>query len=364
MFAGVLVAALFPLAPVLALSPSLIWPPHGWIVDTFTPNFRWSGSGYTHLLVHRTGTDIPSVDAILGPGIDSFVALSPLAPGTSYQWRVRSNPLSPSQSPYTWSPWTSEWGFSTTGSPPSWASASFVALAAPASGAIADRINPTLSFRIPAGTQQVELLLIPSYNPNAAVSVVGPATNDIALPAPPTWYGMLGGTTYYWRVRATNQTGVLPRDHPSWSPWSETWNFRTPMPSGATVYPVSPNQRQRAGTLTPTLVWADTQPANFYYEVQVSHDPNFITDPWQAIAMVYWEIRHGGVTNPPNSYAIPRDFPLSPGVGYYWRVRPRTGENPAAVPWSPTWSFISPGVSGTASVPLARAVDQAVTVAQ
>ncbi|MBI4498291.1 MAG: hypothetical protein HY689_10365 [Chloroflexi bacterium] len=353
-----LAAALFPLATATAQSPSLAWPPDGWTVDILTPNFRWTGSGYTHLLVQRVGGEVPAVDVILAPGIDSFVPLAPLNPGATYRWRIRSNPLSPGQSPYTWTQWTGEWRFSTTGAPPSWATASHVALAAPVNGTTLDRINPTLAFRLPPGAQQLELVLIPSYNPNAAITLVRPATSEMTLPAPPAWYGMLPGTTYYWRVRATNQTGPLPADHPSWSAWSETWSFRTPIPSGATARPVSPDQGRVASSLAPTLVWGDAQPANFYYEVQVSRDPNFVTDPLRATAMVYWEVRHGGLTTPPNSYTVPSAFPLYPGVTYYWRVRPWSGDNPAAVAWSSTWSFISPGVSGAGSAPQAATTGQ------
>lgn len=351
LFIAVIVAALSPHAPAFALSPSLVWPPNGWTVDTVTPALRWSTAGYTHLVVRRDGSDIPAIDTILGSGIDSYVPAPPLSSGTTYRWRIRSNPLSPSQSPYTWTSWTGEWTFKTTGPPPSWASASFVALAGPVNGAMTDRVNPTLSFRVPAGSRQIEFVLIPSYNTSATMSVVGPVTNEITLSAPPVWYGMLPGTTYYWRVRATDETIALPPDHPAWSGWSETWSFRTPHPSGTTAYAVTPYSGQLAGSLTPTLVWGDTEASNFYYEVQMSRDPNFVTDPQRATAMVYWEIRHGGVTSPRNSYTVPREYPLYPGVNYYWRVRQRTGDNGSPVGWSPTWSFISPGASGIASIP-------------
>jgi hypothetical protein len=340
------------LAPPAAVSQgaALVWPPNGWALDTLTPTLRWAGSGYTHLFVQRVGAQSPTIDTVLGPGIDQHAPLSPLAAGATYRWRIRSNPLSPSQSPFSWSQWTPEWTFSTPARPASWSASAQVAPLGPASGSLVEQVNPMLSFRLPPGAQQVEIMLIPASNPSGGVSIVQPAATEIALPAPPHWYWMLPGTTYYWRVRASNQAGDLPREHPSWTPWSDTWSFRTPMPGGESVYPLQPAPHAVADSLLPTLVWGDTTGTNFYYEIQLSRDPNFVTDPLAARAMVYWEVRHGGFSSPRNSYTVPSGYPLTPGVTYYWRVRPRSGDNPASVGWSKTWSFITPGATGSARV--------------
>ena len=47
--------------------------------------------------------------------------------------------------------------------------------------------------------------------------------------------------------------------------------------------------------------------------------------------------------------AQPSRTPLTPGVTYFWRVRPRSGDNPASVGWSRTWSFVTPGSTGAGS---------------
>ncbi|MCX6021720.1 MAG: hypothetical protein NTZ05_08310, partial [Chloroflexi bacterium] len=316
-----------------------VWPPNGWTVDTLTPTLRWSNTGYTHLWVQRTGATSPAVDSVFGPGINEHAPLISLTPGATYHWRIRSNPLSPSTSPFSWGPWSGDWTFATPARPASCASAAPSLQYGPANGAKLEQVNPTLTFKLPSEAQQVEVLLIPSYNPTAAVSIVRPAISELRLPAPPQWYGMLPGTTYYWRLRANNLAGAVPGDDPSWGPWTETWSFQTPMPSGSTVYPTV----RSVTSLTPTLTWGDSTPTNFYYEVQLSRDSQFISDPFRATAMVYWEVRHGGMTTPPNSYTVPASYPLTPGVTYFWRVRPRSGDNPAAVPWSSTWSFVTPG---------------------
>lgn len=343
--------------PPVAVSQgaALAWPPDGWAVDTLQPELRWTGSGYTHLIVHRVGAQTPTVDTVFGPGLDRHTPISPLAAGASYKWKVRSNPLSPSQSPFSWGPWTPEWTFSTPARPASWSSAAQVAPLGPASGAQLEQVNPTLAFRTPPGAQQIELLISPAFNPAAAISIYLPAVDAFTLPAPPQWYGILPGSTYYWRVRASNMAGALPREHPSWTAWSDTWSFHTPMPNGASAYPTWPAHGGAADSLAPALQWDDTHGTNFYYEIQLSRDPNFVTDPLAATAMVYWEVRHGGLTHPRNSYTVPDGYPLTPGVTYYWRVRPRSGDNPAAVPWSKTWSFTTPGATGSGSTQSAAA---------
>lgn len=75
-------------------------------------------------------------------------------------------------------------------------------------------------------------------------------------------------------------------------------------------------------------------------EVQVSRDPAFGADP--GAPFLYWELRHGGITNPPNSYSIPEQYPLEPGTTYHWRVRPRVQGDGTAVGWSESWSFRTP----------------------
>src|SRR5579885_3366850 len=90
-------------------------------------------------------------------------------------------------------------------------------------------------------------------------------------------------------------------------------------------------------SLQPVLTWRAQDPAVWYVEVQVSKDPAFSNGPGSP--PLYWELRHGGVTNPPNSYAIPAARPLEPGAIYYWRVRPRIQGGGDPMPWSPANRF-------------------------
>ena len=91
-------------------------------------------------------------------------------------------------------------------------------------------------------------------------------------------------------------------------------SFKTPPASSSTITPVAPPAFGEVSTLTPTLTWANTNAAVFYYEVQVSKDYEFGPN-----AFLYSEYVHGGASTPPNSYVIPAAFPLETGEIYYWR---------------------------------------------
>ena len=114
--------------------------------------------------------------------------------------------------------------------------------------------------------------------------------------------------------------------------------FRTGPASSQTISPVSPANGAVVAGVLPTLTWADSNRRTFYYEVQVSSDPTFGDD-----AFLYYELRHGAATTPPNSYTIPGLYPLTPGATYYWRVRPRVQGDGSPVAWSFPWSFVAGG---------------------
>lgn len=117
--------------------------------------------------------------------------------------------------------------------------------------------------------------------------------------------------TYSWRLRVSRAATFVGTDHPSWRGWSQA-TFRTPKASSATLSPVQPAQDVTVPTWVPILQWANSPDDVFYYEMQLSKDSNFNTDPATATASVYGALIHGGVTTPLNSYAVPTNFPLEP----------------------------------------------------
>ena len=148
-------------------------------------------------------------------------------------------------------------------------------------------------------------------------------------------YVMLPDMTYLWRVRTTTVT-TNPAEE-DWSAWAVS-SFKTPPASSSTITPVSPPAFEEVSTLTPTLTWANSNAAVFYYEVQVSRDYAFGQN-----AFLYSEYVHGGASTPANSYVVPAAFPLEAGEIYYWRVRPRIQGDGDPLPWSATYVFLAPG---------------------
>ncbi len=147
-------------------------------------------------------------------------------------------------------------------------------------------------------------------------------------------YVMLPDMTYLWRVRtATVLTNPTEAD---WSAWAVS-SFKTPPASSSTITRVAPPYFGEVSTLTPTLTWANANPAVFYYEVQLSRDYEFGPN-----AFLYSEYVHGGASTPANSYVIPEAFPLEAGEIYYWRVRPRIQGDGDPLPWSATYVFLAP----------------------
>lgn len=212
-------------------------------------------------------------------------------------------------------------------------------LNSPAAGATLSTFGPTLSWTNPAGARQAHLQVIPSNNDGPGVDIYfGSSVGSFQIPPPPLWYGMLPGMTYTWRVRVSDATAAVGLDDPSWSAWAQR-TFRTPAVNSASIRVASPSLDAYVSTLTPVLQWSNTRSDVFYYEVQLSKDASFNTNPATATAMVYSALIHGGVTSPVNSYTVPPGFPLEDHTTYYWRLRPRVQGDGVPVAWSSSFSF-------------------------
>jgi endonuclease YncB( thermonuclease family) len=209
----------------------------------------------------------------------------------------------------------------------------------PSDGQSVADFGPVLEWLQPAGTTQNHVQVVPFNNDGPGVNlIISPQDPSLPLPPPPQWYGLLPDMTYSWRVRASDASVAVGTEDASWSDWSPQWTFRTPALSAASISPAEPASDSTVATLTPTLVWAESNPNAWYYEVQISRDPGF-----GAGAFLYWELRHGGVTTPPRSYTVPSPYPLEPGQRYYWRVRTRVQGDGSSVLWSQTWTFQTQG---------------------
>jgi methionine-rich copper-binding protein CopC len=213
-------------------------------------------------------------------------------------------------------------------------------LTAPATGLQLMTFDVKLGWTLPAAATQYQLQVVPFNNDGPGVDLIRASESSFAVPAPPNWYGLLPGMSYTWQVRFSDKASFADEKDTSWGPWSEMRTFFTPTATSSGMKAVSPaNGASVSGAGPATLTWSHPNPVIFYYEVQVSTDKNFITTAGQSVAPIWWNLVHGGVSKPANSWTTPA---LQAGKTYYWRVRPRVQGNGAAVEWSDTWSFKTP----------------------
>ncbi|MFC2035133.1 beta strand repeat-containing protein [Chloroflexota bacterium] len=132
-----------------------------------------------------------------------------------------------------------------------------------------------------------------------AVTYVAPATTA-------TVAGMVGGTTYYWRVRAAT---------PALSEWSTTWKFTTALPAVAPPAAVAvPALGATAVGTTPTFTWPAVVGATGY-DFMISEDSTF-------------SIIDYATTEPTNTHVVTDG--LANETTYYWRVRPTSAASSGA----------------------------------
>jgi len=218
---------------------------------------------------------------------------------------------------------------------------------------------------IPYGTKNMTVELIPSADKETGIPNSPGLTlqftdtgfinrirqEGFTLPAPKMGEGpyiTLPGMSYIWRVRASPDPNLSFQDGPGWETIQATpvlkipntgkgeiKDYSAPRGSEKIVFPVL-GGGETTKNLTPTLRWQDGNSDVFYYEVQVSKDPTFNTNPDTATVAVQWNLVHGGQTNPLNSY---KAAPLEKGTTYYWRVRPRVQGDGTPSEWSTIASF-------------------------
>ncbi|MEK7216384.1 MAG: hypothetical protein AAB289_12390 [Chloroflexota bacterium] len=128
----------------------------------------------------------------------------------------------------------------------------------------------------------------------------------------------------------------LGENDTGWEAWSETRSFRTPLRDASRITPLAPTNESSTTAAPQTLRWDNADRDVFYYEVQMSPDPNFETKPAKAVSFVWSNLVHGAIVTPHNSWTTPV---LAPSTTYHWRVRPRIQGDGVPVAWSQRASF-------------------------
>jgi len=219
----------------------------------------------------------------------------------------------------------------------------------PVNGAKIVGLGTELRWTQPAGARWFELRVTPRNNDGPGIHLIISDDNQVASASytvqDPDFgsadanYVMLPDMTYSWQVRTAQ--GTSQPAEADWSAWSDSSTFETGNKSSNTITLMSPsNNGGVVSSMRPTLMWSNSDDDVFYYEVQVSRDSNFCAS--FGCPMLYWELRHGGVTSPLNSYTIPSSFPLEGSNTYFWRVRPRIQGDGTPAAWSAAASFRTP----------------------
>ena len=207
-------------------------------------------------------------------------------------------------------------------------------------------LGTNLSWNNPSGTTQVQVQVTPLNGDGPGIDLIyGSAISSYSVPAPSFGVGpyiMLPGATYTWRVRTTRATTSIGADDSSWGPYSDPRTFTTAAPNAGTIQELAPINGDATSDTTPTLQWKDANAAMFYYEIQLSSDPNF--GEAGAVAPVYWNLIHAGASTPPSSWTVPDSAALAAG-SYYWRARQRVQATPlgsaeTGIAWTPAQMFV------------------------
>jgi hypothetical protein len=208
-------------------------------------------------------------------------------------------------------------------------------------------LSTTLSWNNPPGVTQVQVQVTPLNGDGPAINlIIGSPISQYVVPAPTFGIGpyvMLPGASYTWRIRTTSSLDPnISETDASWGPWSTPRTFTTAPPNSGTIQLLTPINGETTTDRTTTVQWKDSNEAMYYYEVQVSSDPNF--GEAGIVAPVYWNLIHAGETTPLSSWTVPDAFALTPGT-YYWRVRQRVQATPrgileTGIAWTPAQMFV------------------------
>ena len=180
--------------------------------------------------------------------------------------------------------------------------------------------NPTLSWNASAGATSYELQ-VSTDSSFASTTFDRPSLTSRSQ----VINGLSAGSTYYWRVNASNVSGT--------SAWSGTWGFTTvgspsapPAPT-----PAGPASSSTGVPLTVGLSWKVSTGA-ISYRLQLSSDSTFATSKCDTSGLTATSDSING---------------LSYSTKYFWRVNATNSSGTSE--WSTVWNFTT--MTGAPSLP-------------
>ena len=285
-------------------APALLLPVNNEANVPLNPSFDWdSTSPATYYRLQVSSDSLFNyVDAdITGITVSSLILTTDtLSNNTRYYWRVNATNIAGTGNWSVASRFTTEISIP----PPPF-------LIMPANNAVNVSLTPLLTWRedISATGYQVQI------SRNSVFSSFIVDTSNIINPFYTVPNDTLQNfTTYYWRVRTTNNLGT--------GGWSEIWNFTTILSIPAAPVLLLPPNNSMNIPLAPLLDWDDNPYST--YRVQVSTDSNFSSALINIGPLTgsQYQIQGGTLTN---------------NVIYCWRVN--ATNNAGTGPWSAVWRF-------------------------
>jgi hypothetical protein len=136
---------------------------------------------------------------------DTTKLMPNLANYTQYYWRVKASNIGGE------SDWSTVWNFKTLGNPYS------VILASPENGTVNNPVN-SVTFKWYKPQERIETILKYHFqlSTDSLFGSIAFSDSTFILDTTATGSGLSYLTTYFWRVRAKNETG--------WGDWSQVWN--------------------------------------------------------------------------------------------------------------------------------------------
>lgn len=225
-------------------------------------------------------------------------------------------------------------------------------------GVALEKMRIPINMAIPVGVSQLKLELSPYNNDGPGIQMIygdpfvihtfGEIGHQIVDPEIGVGnYVLLPDMSYKVRVWVSDAETPLTWLSPEWEtfkPWPHRVDKRpaaeldvhTPKRSSTGMVSVYPKMNEVIGIKRPKLQWSNSDKDVYYYEIQASKDCTFNTDPQTAVASVWHNLVHGGVSNPLNSWQTPD---LESDTEYCWRVRPRIQGDGIPVAWGQTSKF-------------------------
>lgn len=298
-----------PPPPPIPVTPTVVSPANASSSQPVNLTLTWNASpnAITYNLQVSTTSNFSTL-LLNDSGLSgTSKALSGLSQGTTYFWRISATNVSGT------SQWSAVNSFSTI-TPPVTSVPAAPVLSSPSNMARSQVTAPTLMWSTVSGAISYGLQV--SINANFSTTVIN-LTGLSSLNR--TITGLAEGTTYYWRVNASNSAGT--------GAWSTVFSFTTtaPPPVGSILSVPTlqlPADRATGISRTPILTWTPIAGA-VSYDVQISTTTAFTSNTVDLTGLIG------------NSAQI--STLLASRRLYYWRVRASNGTSVSG--WSTARRF-------------------------